>query len=126
MLLSMFAKSSNIPRARCLEFAGYCFSDVLFELHTRVSSNRSCFMIRLPAPIASRLFAMSFLARPERHRIISLLGFVGICIRLSYAQTGYVYQLDTEYSGANFFSGWDFFTVCNAFQRLYMPSIATS
>ena len=27
------------------------------------------------------------------------------------SQTGYVYQLDSEYSGANFFNGWDFFTV---------------
>lgn len=27
------------------------------------------------------------------------------------AQTGYIYQLDTEYAGANFFQGWDFFTV---------------
>ena len=27
-----------------------------------------------------------------------------------YAQTGYVYQLDTEYAGANFFNGWDFYS----------------
>jgi len=24
------------------------------------------------------------------------------------------YQLDVEYSGANFFDGWDFFTVCDS------------
>ena len=30
--------------------------------------------------------------------------------QLVYAQTGYVYQLDTEYAGANFFNGWDFYS----------------
>jgi hypothetical protein len=40
-------------------------------------------------------------------RNICLLAYV----HLAVAQTGYVYQLDTEYAGANFFQGWDFFTV---------------
>jgi hypothetical protein len=31
-------------------------------------------------------------------------------IDFALAQTGYIYQLDTEYAGANFFSGWNFFT----------------
>jgi hypothetical protein len=29
----------------------------------------------------------------------------------AFCQTGYTYVLDTEYSGANFFNGWEFFTV---------------
>lgn len=40
-------------------------------------------------------------------RNICLFGYVHVVL----AQTGYVYQLDTEYAGANFFQGWDFFTV---------------
>jgi hypothetical protein len=31
--------------------------------------------------------------------------------RSAFCQTGYTYLLDTEYSGANFFNGWKFFTV---------------
>lgn len=33
------------------------------------------------------------------------------------AQTSSVYQLDSEYSGTNFFDGWDFYTVWNIAQR---------
>ena len=40
-------------------------------------------------------------------RYICFLGYMHFAL----AQTGYVYQLDTEYAGANFFQGWDFFTV---------------
>jgi hypothetical protein len=34
-----------------------------------------------------------------------------IYLQYAAAITGSVYQLDAEYSGANFFQGWDFFTV---------------
>ncbi|KIV79786.1 hypothetical protein PV11_07331 [Exophiala sideris] len=33
-----------------------------------------------------------------------------LCSQYASAQTGSVYQLDTEYAGVNFFDGWDFFT----------------
>jgi hypothetical protein len=32
-------------------------------------------------------------------------------IRTAFCLTGYNYELDTEYSGADFFNGWEFFTV---------------
>jgi hypothetical protein len=32
-------------------------------------------------------------------------------LRTAICQTGYNYELDTEYSGADFFNGWEFFTV---------------
>lgn len=47
------------------------------------------------------------------------------CFQHALAQTGSVYQLDSEYSGTNFFDGWDFFTVCN-FVALFEGSSQTS
>ena len=34
-----------------------------------------------------------------------------LCLQYVSAQTGSVYRLDSEYSGVNFFDGWDFYTV---------------
>ncbi|ETI25676.1 hypothetical protein G647_02450 [Cladophialophora carrionii CBS 160.54] len=47
-----------------------------------------------------------------RRRSVALHLFFAcfIYLRCTAAFTGSVYQLDTEYSGANFFQGWDFFT----------------
>jgi hypothetical protein len=39
-----------------------------------------------------------------------------ICIQRVLSQTGSSYVLDTEYSGANFFDGWEFFTVSDQLQ----------
>jgi hypothetical protein len=41
------------------------------------------------------------------HLLVCFLG----CVHFALAQTGYVYQLDTEYAGVNFFQGWNFYTV---------------
>ena len=38
-------------------------------------------------------------------------------IQYALAITGSVYQLDSEYLGANFFQGWDFYTVCSSSTR---------
>lgn len=51
------------------------------------------------------------LTERRAYRFGRLLALLSIGARFVYAQTGYMYQLDTEYSGANFFSGWDFFEV---------------
>ena len=45
-------------------------------------------------------------ARASSILLISCL----LLIPFAVAQTGYIYELDTEYTGANFFNGWDFFT----------------
>jgi hypothetical protein len=39
--------------------------------------------------------------------LVFLLSFLST----AFCQAGYNYVLDTEYSGANFFNGWEFFTV---------------
>ena len=39
------------------------------------------------------------------------LVFLLSLLSTALCQTGYNYVLDTEYSGANFFNGWQFFTV---------------
>jgi hypothetical protein len=41
----------------------------------------------------------------------SLLVFFLSLLSTAFCLTGYNYVLDTEYTGANFFSGWQFFTV---------------
>jgi hypothetical protein len=42
-------------------------------------------------------------------------------LQYAAAITGSVYQLDAEYSGANFFQGWDFFTVRSSWVRVAVP-----
>jgi hypothetical protein len=39
------------------------------------------------------------------------LAFLLSFLSTAFCLTGYDYVLDTEYSGANFFNGWNFFTV---------------
>jgi len=46
--------------------------------------------------------------RPFR---LSALSFFYFILAIVTAQTGYIYTLDTEYSGQDFFGGWNFFTV---------------
>ena len=59
-----------------------------------------------------------FFGEPPRPFKMPLCGFTISILLLSYklvyAQTGSVYQLNTEYAGANFFNGWNFFTVRRA------------
>lgn len=41
-------------------------------------------------------------------------------LRHAFCQTGYDYVLDTEYSGASFFNGWEFFTVRTDLSVVYI------
>ncbi len=53
----------------------------------------------LPVPVMSRFFGST------RFSILVLLGLT-LVLRVNYQ----AYVLDTEYRGATFFNGWDFYT----------------
>jgi len=78
-------------------------------------SLEACKLHSLSPIMALRSLCTRYLRLP-----VFVISFV--YIRYAWAFTGSTYQLDAEYSGNNFFDGWDFFTVGDSKDGSYLQS----